>query len=292
LHFPKSSFTLDVRKEEPVANNPNLVSLKAASRHEVIRHILGVNGKVSTSELAARLKVSAVTIREDLKYLERNGVLTRTRGGAVAVHGNGVELSLELTSMTKRAEKRAIGAAAAQLVQNNQTVIIDVGSTTTALAKLLSPDLTRVTVITNGLNIALSLENMPGVSVIVTGGTLRPLQHSLVAPMGTILLEKLKADIAFLGCNGVDPARGFTNTNIAEAEIKQAMVRSANKVVFLADSDKIGKVASAFVADITEADLLITDSGVDQVQLRELQARGMEVDLVYADEDRSKAARE
>jgi DeoR family transcriptional regulator of aga operon len=281
---------LGIRKEAAVTKNPNLVSLKAASRHEVIRHILGVNGKVSTSELAARLKVSSVTIREYLKFLERNGVLTRTRGGAVAVHGNGVELSLELTSMTKRAEKRAIGSAAARMVEPNQTVIIDVGSTTTALAKLLPPNLTRVTVITNGLNIALSLENMPGISVIVTGGTLRPLQHSLVAPMGTILLDKLKADIAFLGCNGVDPARGFTNTNIAEAEIKQAMVRSANQVVFLADSDKIGKVASAFVADIADADLLITDSGVDQIQLRELQARGLKVELVEPGE--SKAARE
>jgi DeoR family transcriptional regulator of aga operon len=273
-----------------VTKKPNLVSLKAASRHEVIRHILEVNGRVITSELAARLKVSSVTIREDLKYLERNGVLTRTRGGAVAVHMNGTELSLELTSMAKRAEKQAIGAAAARMVEPDQTVIIDVGSTTTALAKLLPPGLNRVTVITNGLNIALSLESMPGVSVIVTGGTLRPLQHSLVAPMGTILLEKLKADIAFLGCNGVDPNRGFTNTNIAEAEIKQAMVRAANKVVFLADSDKIGKVASAFVADISEADLLITDSGADQAHINELEARGLKIELVEPDE--SKAVRE
>ena len=118
--------------------------------------------------------------------------------------------------------------------------------------------------------------------MIVTGGTLRPLQHSLVAPMGTLLLEKLKADIAFLGCNGIDPQRGFTNTNIAEAEIKQAMLESADYKVFLADHDKIGKVASAHVADIEYADLLITDSAANPEVLAQLREQGLEIECVEA----------
>ena len=129
-------------------------------------------------------------------------------------------------------------------------------------------------------NLALILESLPGVSVIVTGGTVRPLQHSLVAPMGTLLLDQLKADVAFLGCNGVDPTRGFTNTNIAEAEIKQAMVRSATKTVFLADHDKIGQVASAFVADISGADLLITDDGAEASVLSNLEGDGLSIEVV------------
>ena len=127
---------------------------------------------------------------------------------------------------------------------------------------------------------ALILESVPGISVIVTGGTLRPLQHSLVAPMATLILDQLKADIAFLGCNGVDPTRGFTNSNIPEAEIKQAMVRSAAQTVFLADHDKIGQVASAFVADIGEADLLITDNAADEAVLGNLSAEGLAIDVV------------
>ena len=256
------------------------VALKAALRHDTIRRAIEINGQVSIADLRDRLGVSEVTVREDLKHLERRGVLTRVRGGAVASRNGALEMPLEETSTTNRAEKRAIASQAAAAVENGQTIIIDVGSTTTEMAKALGPDLSRVVVITNGLNIALILESLPGVSVIVTGGTLRPLQHSLVAPMGTLLLDQLKADVAFLGCNGVDPTRGFTNSNIAEAEIKQAMVRSAAKTVFLADHDKIGEVASAFVADISSAELLITDDGADASVLGNLKADGLVVDVV------------
>jgi DeoR family transcriptional regulator of aga operon len=254
--------------------------LNAISRHEAIRTALEVYGRVSTSEMSARLGVSTVTIREDLKYLEQQTVLTRTRGGAIPRRGSGTELSLEMTTWANRSEKLAIGAHAASLVESGTTVIIDVGSTTTEMAKALSPELNGVTVITNGLNIALILESMPGITVIVTGGTLRPLQHSLVAPMGTVLLEKLRADLAFLGCNGVDPERGFTNSNIAEAEIKQAMVEATNRAVFLADHTKIGDVAAAFVADIERADLFVTDTGADQEVLTALQGAGLNIDVV------------
>jgi len=254
--------------------------LKAALRRDVIRRAIEVNGRVSIADLRNRLSVSEVTIREDLKKLEQRGELTRVRGGAVASQNGGVEQSLEEMSTANRAQKMAIAAHAASMIKDGQTVIIDVGSTTSELAKVLSPHLGRLVVITNGLNIALTLEPLPGVTVIVTGGTLRPLQHSLVAPMGTILLDRLRADIAFLGCNGVDSRRGFTNTNIAEAEIKQAMLRSAERTVFLADSSKVGSVASAFVADIASVDVLITDNGANQAVLRNLRATGLEIEIV------------
>ncbi|MCW8984495.1 MAG: DeoR/GlpR family DNA-binding transcription regulator [Thermoanaerobaculales bacterium] len=256
------------------------VALKAALRHDTIRRAIEINGQVSIADLRDRLGVSEVTIREDLKHLENKGVLTRVRGGAVVSRNGAMEMSLEETSTTNHAEKKAIGGRAAAMIESGQTVIIDVGSTTTEMAKALSPELSRVVVITNGLNIALILEALPGVSVIVTGGTLRPLQHSLVAPMGTLLLDQLKADVAFLGCNGVDPSRGFTNTNIAEAEIKQAMVRSATKTIFLADHDKIGQVASAFVTDIAGADLLITDDAADASVLGSLESDGLAIEVV------------
>jgi DeoR family transcriptional regulator of aga operon len=256
------------------------VALKAALRHDTIRRAIEINGRVSITDLKDRLGVSEVTVREDLKHLEGRGVLTRVRGGAVVSRSGVMEMSIEETITTNHREKMAIGVHAASMVENGQTIIIDVGSTTTEMAKALSPDLSRVVVITNGLNIALILETLPGVSVIVTGGTLRPLQHSLVAPMGTLLLDQLKADVAFLGCNGVDPTRGFTNSNIAEAEIKQAMVRSAGKTVFLADYDKIGEVASAFVADISGADLLITDDHADASVLSNLDGDGLAIEVV------------
>ncbi len=261
-----------------ITNQP--VALKATLRRDAIRRSVEIAGHVSIADLKERLGVSEVTIREDLKHLENQQALTRIRGGAVAARTGGVELSLEETSSTNHAEKVAIGARAAAMIQSGHTVIIDVGSTTTELAKALSPDLVGVVVITNGLNIALLLESLPGISVIVTGGTLRPLQHSLVAPMGTLLLSQLRADIAFLGCNGIDPVHGFTNTNIPEAEIKQAMVKAARSTVFLADHNKIGRVASAFVADVVSADLLITDEQADSRVVGELRNAGLAIDLV------------
>jgi DeoR family transcriptional regulator of aga operon len=260
-------------------------ALKASLRQSTIRRELEASGRVSIAGLKERLAVSEVTIRADLKHLEQRGVLTRVRGGAVAARHGSLELPLEQAITANRAEKMAIGARAASMVRDGQTVIIDVGSTTTEMARALSPDLSGVNVITNGLNIALILEAFPGISVIVTGGTLRRLQHSLVAPLGTLLLGQLRADLAFLGCNGVHPARGFTNTNIAEAEIKQAMVRSADRVVVLADHDKIGKVASAFVADVSEANLLITGAAADETVLDNLRSAGLSVELVRAGSD-------
>jgi len=162
--------------------------------------------------------MTEVTIRENLKHLKSKGVLKRMLGGAVAARSGAVEMSLEETSTTNRIEKRAIGKRAASMVSNDQTVIIDVGSTPTEMAKALSPDLSRVVVI--------------------------------------------------------------TNTNIAEAETKQAMVRSSEKIVFLADHVKIGKVTSAHVAEVTSADLLITDDGSDGSVLANLNSDGLAIEAV------------
>ena len=256
-----------------------MVSLRATVRHQIILDTLRDAGQASVGDLAERLGVSSVTVREDLKYLDGKGSLMRTRGGALAVQGRRREMPLELTSQTNAREKQLIGRAAAAQIKSGRTIIIDVGSTTTELAKALPMDLVDVVVITNALNIAMLLENRPGISVVVTGGTLRPLQHSLVAPLGTVLLEKLNADMAFIGCNGVDTVRGFTNTNLAEAEIKQAMIASARQSVFLADHSKLGQVASAFVADLSRADRLITDSKADPRILADFRSSGLTVDI-------------
>lgn len=258
-----------------------MVSLKAAKRHQVILAAIAAQGQASVSELAEQLGVSVVTVRDDLRILETERQLVRTRGGALAATGGTAraELPLELASKANASAKRAIGAAAAALVQSGQTVIVDVGSTTTALAEALPASLTDITVITNAINIALLLERHDSCSIVVTGGTLRRLQHSLVAPLGTTLLERLNADIAFVGCNGVDSRRGFTNSNLAEAEIKQAMIASAGRTVILADHSKLGVVAGAFVAGLAQADLLITDDGADPRILAELRGAGLDIQV-------------
>lgn len=254
-----------------------MASLDAVLRQQAIKDLLARAGVVRVSALAKELGVSTVTIRSDLDDLERQGALFRTRGGGVPVNLASPELPLEESSRMHLAEKRKIGARAARLVQNGDTIIIDVGSTTTELAKALPPTLRDVVVMTNGLNIALLLESHPGVSVIVTGGMLRPLQHSLVNPYATALYDELNADIGFLGCNGVHPNKGLTNTNVQEAEVKAQMMRASRRAVVLADHSKLLQVATARIAGLEAIHVLITDERADPAALRALTDAGLQV---------------
>ncbi|WP_117238252.1 DeoR/GlpR family DNA-binding transcription regulator [Thermus sediminis] len=254
-------------------------TLETQARREKILALLRQNGQVQVADLAKTFGVSQVTVRADLEALERQGLLRRLRGGAVPWEARRFELPLEVTRAVHAREKEAIGKRAAGLVKDGDVVILDVGSTTTEVAKALSPSLKDVVVITSALNIALLLENHPGVTVIVTGGRLRPLQHSLVNPFGTLLLEELNADKAFLGCNGVHPERGFTNTNLEEAEIKKAMARAAREVYFLADHSKLLQVAAAKIAPLSAATLLITDKKARPEALEALKNAGLTLEV-------------
>jgi DeoR family transcriptional regulator of aga operon len=242
-------------------------------------------GFTRVTELADHFAVSTVTVRSDLAALEAYGRLRRVRGGAVPVSLGVAEKPLELTAAEQAAEKVSIGTRAAALVSTGDVVILDVGSTTTAIAEALMArrDLRDVTVVTNALNVALRLEQAADrITVIVSGGTVRPLQHSLVNPYATLLLEQLTAHIAFIGCNGIDATGGVTNRNVAEAEIKRAMVRASRRTVVVADGTKLGEVEVARVCPVSDIDLLVTDSSADPDVLTELSASGLAVDVVRA----------
>ncbi len=200
-----------------------------------------------------------MTVRSDLNVLARAGQVRRTRGSARLPLEVWNEAPLEEASLEQRSAKRRIGKAAAALIQDGETVFLDVGSTTTEVARAISPTLRQVTVVTNGINIALELERRPNIRVIVTGGTLRPLQHSLVSPYALTLLQHIHADRLFLGCNGVDTLHGVTNANHEEAEVKRLMVAQAREVVVVADHTKLDQVSRAQIAPLNRISSLITD---------------------------------
>ncbi len=255
-------------------------SLQATLRHKTILDIIQTQGNARVGDLADELGVSAVTIRADLDYLEGQHLLSRTRGGAVPTRPRRFELPVEIASQDNPDSKRRIGATAAKLVRDGETVIIDVGSTLMEVAQALPRSLTDVVVVTNGLKVALSLENHPGVTVVVTGGTLRPTQHSLVAPYGQLMLKHVNADIAFIGSSGVDPVKGFTNTNLAEAEVKHTMIEAAGRVIFCCDSTKLMRVATAHICPIDRPDLLITDQAAPPEALRAIRRAGLDIQVI------------
>lgn len=255
----------------------------AVVRRQRLASAIAERGFLRVADASEELGVSGVTVRSDLSALEADGTIVRVHGGAMlATVAAGNESSFENSLEKQGGAKRAIGRAAAALVSSGDSVLLDVGTTALAVAHALVDrrDLADVLVVTNGLTIALALEAaMPRFTVVVTGGTLRPLQHSLVNPFASPFLDNLRTDIAFIGCNGVDVNRGVTNVNLPEAEVKRQMVRSSARPIAIADSSKLGVVRLGGVAALAEFDLLITDSSADVAIVAELRAAGLAVAL-------------
>lgn len=262
------------------------VRLPAEQRREAIAARARTHAFVRVADLSDEFGVSEVTIRGDLEALDADGRVRRVRGGGVSVSQPRREVSY-LESLGEHAdEKAAIGAAAAGLVPSGASVFVDVGTTATALARALvhRHDLEDVVLLTNALPTALELEEaIPRVTVIVIGGTLRPMQHSLVDPLASVLLQQLHIDIAFIGCTGVTLDDGVTNINLPEAGVKQRVVAKAQRTIVLADGSKVGATSLAPVCSIRDIDLLITGPSAPTAELDSLEAQGLAVDVVEAD---------
>lgn len=262
-------------------------SLPAELRRERIRSLVRDREFVRVADMSALFGLSEVTIRSDLDWLAERGELQRVHGGAIVRQpGSRRERSFEEASGAGAAEKEAIGRAAAALVSSGETIILDVGTTTTAVARELArrQDLSDVVVITSGVTIALELEPaIPRLSVVVTGGTLRPLQHSLVDPMPGDVLEQVNAATAFIGCSGVHPDEGVTNVNLPEASVKRRMVDAAQRCVIVADGSKIGNISVVRFADLDSVDHVVTGSSAPEEVLAELARR--DVDVQVADRE-------
>lgn len=239
---------------------------------------------VRVTDLSQRFGTSEVTIRSDLAKLEEDGLIRRIRGGAVSGTVSR-ESPFEETLGVNSEAKLAIGKAAADLIRSGETIALDIGSTTTAVARALAQrsDLEDVIVLTNGLTVALELEpSIPDIAVVVTGGTLRPLQHSLVDPLAGEIIQRLHIHTAIIGCNGVSQEGGVTNLNLPEAEVKRRMLEAADWSIVVADSSKLGRTSLAKVCDLSQVDRLITAGSTNHETLEQLREAGLEVDLAQS----------
>lgn len=252
----------------------------AEARRAILLKELNDNGYVQATELAGRLNLSAVTIRRDFALLEKEGLCIRKRGGAVrSAQGVTLELSYEIKRGQRIAEKKRIAEAAAKLVEDGDTLILDAGSTTYALALLLLSK-QRITVVTNDLQIACKLASHPNLRLICTGGFARASVFSLQGSQTESFIKNLRVDKTFLGADAIHSDRTVTNVNFEEVPIKQAMLRAANRVYLVADSSKFEKSGFVKVCDLSDVDAIITDSGIPKDKLAELQALGLSVVVV------------
>jgi DeoR family transcriptional regulator of aga operon len=255
----------------------------AAARREQMLAIIEERGFAKVAHLSSLFGISEVTVRADLDALAAAKAAQRVHGGAVAaVRSPGLERPFEQSMLAGSDEKARIGRAAATLVQSHQAIVLDVGTTTTAIASALldRDDLQGVVIITNALNIALILEPViPRFTVVVTGGTVRPLQHSLVDPLAGVVFDRVRPDLAFIGCSGVDALSGITNVNLPEADLKRRMLAASARSIVVADSSKLGVTQQSRVAPIGEIDTLITGAEADARELERLAATGLSIVL-------------
>lgn len=257
---------------------------RVSPRHEKILEILSRKRIVEVAQLSSELGVSAVTIRSDLEALDQRRLLRRIRGGAMSIQPARFERPLELPSQSFGEEKERIGSLASRMVRDGETIILDAGTTALAMATALPADLRDVVVITSALDIAISLENHDGVTVMVTGGTVKKTgrnrhARSLISPFASLLLAQVNADCAYLCCAGIDAERGFTNAHFEEVEVKRAMLAAARRSVMLGDSGKLGHVAGARIAGLDDISRLVTDKGAEPAQVHALEAAGLDVVL-------------
>ncbi len=247
-------------------------------RRQRIQELLSQQKRLLVNEISEMFRVSSVTIRKDLEVLEKRGMLNRVHGGAIKNHSSVMDLALNEKEQIHTKEKIKIAKSAEQFIEERDVIILDSGSTTTQLARLLKfkKDLT---VITNAVNIATELASGE-VSVILTGGILREKSFSLVGPMAEDSLKKYTADKLFLGVDGIDFRFGLTTPNLQEAKVNQMMMEAAEEVIVLADSSKFGRRSIGVINKVKAIDKLITDSRLSAEDQEKLASLGIEVIVV------------
>ncbi len=259
-----------------MTNRRTTSRLLGESRRRKMLEWLREEGSARVSVLAAAFEVSEVTVRQDLEKLEADGHIVRQHGGAYLKSVPDQVRAMALQHQENRDAKRRIGRAAAALVEDGETIILDSGSTTTEVAANLFGR-RDMTVITNALNIALMLGAEPGFEVHMTGGHFKAPTLSLSGERSADFFNGLYAQKLFLATAALDVEGGLTYPALSDIAVKRAMIRSAQRVFVVADSSKIGARSFCVLGDLGDVDVLVTDDGIDEKQLKAIEAAGVQV---------------
>ncbi len=250
-------------------------------RRRKILDLVTKEGRITVDGIVQRFGISSVTARADLDTLAELGALVRSHGGAVSRLDPVQDYPVSFKEALHHAEKVRIGQAAARLLQPNETAVIDSGTTTLEIARHLKLlKLKGLTVITNALNIAAELTEVPNLSLIMIGGILRQVSNSFVGPQAEHMLSDLYADHSFLGVDGLDPEAGPTTPDILEAQLNNVMIRVSREVTIVADASKIGRRSLSPIGSLSSIRRLITDNRIDPDVARVLERKGLEVIVV------------
>jgi DeoR family transcriptional regulator of aga operon len=260
------------------------MSSKTDKRAKEILRLLLSHGKTSVEELTSLFAMSPASVRRDLVRLEESGLVHRTHGGAMLAgqiyEPFRFDASFNIREERFAQEKQRIAMAAADLVQENETVGVTAGTTTTQVARGLRLR-KGIHIITNAVNIGMELNTSETLETTLTGGCMRwPGAFSLIGPTAIESLHTILMDKVFIAVTGIDPERGATTIQADEAAVFREMCRRAKQVVIVADSSKVGMTSPAVICPTTDIDILITDDGISDDALRAFKRRDVEVMVV------------
>jgi DeoR/GlpR family transcriptional regulator of sugar metabolism len=226
-------------------------------------------------DLCTRFEASASTVRRDLEYLEQQGILTRTYGGAIAVDQDGtVESSPQDVFPTTKETK--IGAAAATLISKEETIFFGPGNATLAVARHIANQ-SRVTVVTNALNIASYLTHHSQLPIILTGGQIERRETALLGHLAELTMRELRADRAFISVGGIHVPDGVTGESLAGVQFMRTVIDMVPELVIVADSTKWGRVGPAYLASLEALDVIVTDLDAPPAMVWDLTQLGIKV---------------
>lgn len=245
-------------------------------RHQFILERLKSKGQITIPELIDLTQVSGVTIRKDLKFLEDKGLIFITRGGASLTNPYTIDRPIYEKATINADQKKKIAQAAVKLIGENDAIIIGSGTTVFEFAHYLHP-VKPLTVITPAIKVTMELCNRPNVEVLQLGGLIRPNSSSVAGAYAEYMLDRVSCGVLFIGVDGIDFDFGFSISNLTEANINQKMINASQIVVVLADSSKFGKRGIGKICDLEQVQYIVTDSGIPERVVRELEERGLKI---------------
>ena len=254
----------------------------AVERRNLILEKLQDEKKVVVSELSILFDVSEETIRRDLDKLDKEGLATKSYGGAVLNENTSLDMPFNVRKKRNMRGKQVIAEMVSELVQEGEHIIVDPSTTAVAIVKALK-NRKRLTVITNSIEVLVELSDVTGWDVICTGGTLRENYLALVGPKATDVIASFHADKVILSCKGIDMDKGITDANEMFSQVKQMMLKSAKQRILAVDCTKFDNVAFSRICELSAIDMVVTDVRPSREWMEYFAEKGIE--CLYGKED-------
>ncbi len=252
------------------------MSLSTEQRRAEIVNLVSKNGNVRVAELSKLFTVSEVTVRNDLEYLESQGQLNRVHGGAVSTGKLYANMDLSERYLTNASAKRELAAAAAKVIKNNDTIMMNAGTTLSYLLHELQGK-KNVSIVTNSIQNAIEVSACPGINVILLGGEIDPKYHFTFGDDTINQLKNYHADKCIISVDGISEESGLTLYYSNESGIVRKMIELSDTVIVVSDSTKLGKSAFSRVADLDDVNVLVTNKKEDSSEIGLLREIGAEV---------------